>query len=256
MLQVYDRVIASASQVTLVMLTIVLLVGARRARRPRLRARARAHAGERAPRPDDGRARARGHHGERRQGRAADEPDAARFRHLPAVRYRRRASMPCSICPGRRSTSSSFSCCIRCSALFALVSAITLVVLAVFGQWRVQGPMAESSAIGFAQLRLHRHEPAQRRGGAGHGHDARPAAALEPRPQPGHRAAGRRQRPRGQQCQHDSLSAPLHAVAHPRARRLSRDRPADHGRRHVRRQHPARSRAAAGRADRRHLAQT
>ena len=88
----------------------------RRARRPRLRARARAHAGERAPRPArwpgacsrppwNRRPRAR----RRRARRCAISTPSGNL--LPG-----RASMPSSICPGRRSISSSFSSCIRCSA--------------------------------------------------------------------------------------------------------------------------------------------
>ena len=150
---------------------------ARCARRPRRRARARAHAGERAPRPADGRARARGDHGIVGQGRAADEPDAARLRHLPAVRHRR--GHPCRL-------RSALGADLHLRHLPA-ASPARRVRAGVGDHARCHGrlrPMARAGPdggvgrIGVAQLRLHRHEPAQRRGGAGHGHDARPVAAL------------------------------------------------------------------------------
>ena len=257
MLQVYDRVISSASQVTLVMLTIVLLVAfVALAGLDVVRARVLTRASVRLDRLLAGRVLAatmRGRHQGRRRRRASccaiSTPSAS---SLPAP-----ASTPSSICPGRRSTSWSSSCCIRLlGAVRAASRRSRWSSWRVLGQWRVQGPIAEANEAAsrnyaFTDMSLRNAEVVQAMG-------MMPGLlqALEPRPQPRARAAGPRQRPRGQHASMHPLPAALDAVAHPRARRLSGDRAAGHGRRHVCRQHPARPRPAAGRADRRRLAQT
>ena len=185
MLQLYDRVISSASHVTLVMLTIVLLFAfVALAGLDFVRARVLTRASVRLDREMAGRVLAAtveivG------QGRAADEPDTARFRHLPAVRHR--AGHPCHL---RSALGADLYL-----RHFSPASAARRICAGVGDHARCPGrlrPMARAGPdggverVGVAQLRLHRHEPAQRRGGAGHGHDARPPPALGQRSQPGH----------------------------------------------------------------------
>ena len=63
---------------------------------------------------------------------------------------------------------------------FALGCAVLLVLMALLNEWIVKPPLTESNQAGFTQLQLHRNEPAQYRGGARDGHDGRPAEALGP----------------------------------------------------------------------------
>ena len=256
MLQVYDRVISSASEVTLVMLTIALLVALLAlAGLDAVRARVLTRASIRLDRLIAGRVmtaiidRASASGGARSQLLR----DFDTFRQFITGRgdpRRLRSALGADLHPG------DFRSCIRFSARLRFGSAVLLILMALLNEMARQPAAYRSQRGRVAQLRLHRNEPAQLGGGAGDGHDGRPAAALGPRPQPHARAAGHRERSRRDHAEHHPVSASLDAVGDPRPRRLSGDRAAGHGRRDVCRQHPARPRAAAGGADRWLLAQS
>ena len=185
MLQVYDRVIASASQVTLVMLTIVLLAAlVALAGLDVVRARVLTRASVRLDRLLAGRVLAATMEGAIK----GAPPSSQMLRDFDTFRQFITGAGIHAVfdLPWAPIYIVVIFLLHPLLGLFALVSAVALVILAVLGQWRVQAPDCGGDRDRFAQLRLHRHEPAQRRGGAGHGHAARPAQALEPRPQPRH----------------------------------------------------------------------
>ena len=136
-----------------------------------------------------------------------------------------------------------------------LRSAVLLILMALLNEWLVSPPLTESNEAAsrnyaFTEMSLRNWEVVQAMGMMGGllqrwGRDRN--RMLERQVTASDRAATMQSIIR--------FLAPLDAVGHPRAWRLSGDRAARHGRRDVCGQHPARPRAAAGRADRRLLAQ-
>ena len=145
MLQVYDRVISSASHVTLVMLTIVLLFAfVALAGLDFVRARVLTRASVRLDREMAGRVLAA-----TMESSAKGAPTTSQtLRDFDTFRQFVTGAGIHAIFDLPWAPIYIFVIFLLHPLLgaFALASAITLVVLAVFGQWRVQGPMAESGA--------------------------------------------------------------------------------------------------------------
>src|SRR5262245_47309855 len=145
MLQVYDRVINSASHVTLLMLTIVLLVAfSALAGLDVVRARVLTRASIRLDRLLAGRVLAATMDGAIRGG----PPTSQTLRDFDSYRQFVTGAGIHAIfdMPWAPIYILVIFILHPYLGLFAFVSSITLIALAVLGQWRIQGPMAESSA--------------------------------------------------------------------------------------------------------------
>jgi ATP-binding cassette subfamily C protein/ATP-binding cassette subfamily C protein EexD len=145
MLQVYDRVISSASHVTLVMLTIALLFAfVALAGLDFVRARVLTRASVRL----DGRVAGRVVAATMESSAKGAPPTSQTLRDFDTFRQFVTGGGIHAIFDLPWAPIYIFVIFLLHPLLgaFALASAITLVALAVFGQWRVQGPIAESSA--------------------------------------------------------------------------------------------------------------
>src|SRR5262245_9149780 len=145
MLQLYDRVISSASHVTLVMLTIALLFAlAALAGLDVVRARVLTRASVRLDRQIAGRVLAATMDS---SGKGAP-PTSQTLRDFDTFRQFVTGGGVHAIFDLPWAPIYVFVIFLLHPLLgaFALASAIILIALAVFGQWRVQGPMAETSA--------------------------------------------------------------------------------------------------------------
>jgi ABC-type protease/lipase transport system fused ATPase/permease subunit len=143
MLQVYDRVISSASHVTLVMLTIVLLFAfIALAGLDFVRASVLTRASVRLDREMAGRVLA----ATMESSTKGAPPTSQTLRDFDTFRQFVTGAGIHAVFDLPWAPIYIFVIFLLnpLLGLFALVSAIALVVLAVFGQWRVQGPMAES----------------------------------------------------------------------------------------------------------------
>src|SRR5262245_9992316 len=145
MLQLYDRVISSASQVTLVMLTIaVLFAFVALAGLDFVRARVLTRAGVRLDQEMAGRVLA----ATMDLSAKGAPPTSQTVRDFDTFRQFVTGAGIHAIFDLPWAPIYIFVIFLLNPLLgaFALASAITLVVLAIFGQWRVQGPMAEAGA--------------------------------------------------------------------------------------------------------------
>jgi ATP-binding cassette, subfamily C, type I secretion system permease/ATPase len=145
MLQLYDRVVSSASHVTLVMLTIMLLLAfVALAGLDFVRARVLTRASVRLDRETAGRVLA----ATMESSAKGAPPTSQTLRDFDTFRQFVTGAGIHAVFDLPWAPIYIFVIFLLnpLLGLFALASAITLVVLAVFGQWRVQGPMAESAA--------------------------------------------------------------------------------------------------------------
>src|SRR5262245_27397038 len=145
MLQLYDRVVSSASHVTLVMLTIMLLFAfVALAGLDLVRARVLTRASVRLDREMAGRVLA----ATMDSSAKGAPPTSQTLRDFDTFRQFVTGAGIHAVFNLPWAPIYIFVIFLLNAllGLFALASAMTLVVLAVFGQWRVQGPMAESTA--------------------------------------------------------------------------------------------------------------